>query len=473
MFHSLNQWVQKHNITLGLVLSTPFLILFVANLLELQNAKYLWTDEAFEIFGTCQQDWKSLVIDGAAGQCSPQPLYYIFQKLSLSWQTIQPSLSLIQFRLVNLFACLGLIGVFVWQSLSMQSWVGFLAVSVLSHQWIWSHYSAENRPYSLWLFFFALLVVVMSRLVDRQCMSLWERLLILGTSLGIATVAAPGMIQFALGAFVVGIQNKNLQIRKWLIGSSVAGIAIGLFYFGGQCGDYQSSSFNLLQTRDLSLVAGVIRLGFPKGEWLNLFFFVGIGALFWSYKNSKIIPTKNLRTLGWICMTQMALTFPLGIAVALKNFHFVQRVFIYNIVCWAGLVAIGLIVTLTRIPLPWKSAAKLLVLIVILITGILDQGNRVTQAIEKSVHSIAPLSKVADCTDLKATIQIWLPKNALDTDKGNAPAILSKAFQSCPRPLPEGMMDLFIFPDKISTGEDKGNFLRLQLPNGQSEFSLN
>ena len=341
---------------------------------KLAERKFFWTDEGFAQSTTCSQTYTDLFLHGGQGQCSPAPLYYVVQKLAIGALGADKSV-LIKFRVLSLFSAAACIGLLLFV---LSRYLGYAAAVfacfLLISQPIFHQFAAEDRPYMLWTALFTALIFASVVLVNngRKPRKI-EWLLLAFLSLGLSAVSGAGMLQVSGILFVLlispSIRNWKLGVREALTLRSTLrpayliaflSISIGLFYSNSSCG-WWSGGNNLLETRDPQLVLNVLMLFFPKGSlatvFINLVVVLGMVSTFAYLMVPKLVDRrgKSLSVLlGLQVGIQLVVAIVIGVLVALKGYFFIQRVFIFLIICRSIFGALGLYVLvewlLDRIP---------------------------------------------------------------------------------------------------------------------------
>jgi len=353
------------NIFVGCTLGLCILFLCIH---EAEN-KYFWTDEGHEITDIYQKPFLD-IIQGKIDQPNKNPIYYLLQRAVVGNEMRFNADILVEYRtisLVSAFILVLLLYFFISKHLGM-FW-GILSVVALASQRLFYQYSAESRHYSLWLLFFLILLVA----TTNMCMSSWDNIkrkqkfFYILSLLGITLVISMGVIQalvsilLCLGFWtVIHSRPKNIKFfTHFALPLGLLCVGIELFY-GLQGVDAntdhiintQFDLFHTLRQGDLRLLKMPGRLLLPKPtrdaflgvHLLNLLVIFGVGACGFYWKKGRDLKDKDLfvYTLNAITVVQAVLsTILIGSVIGILQYWFVQRIFLYLIVCHAVLAVTG------------------------------------------------------------------------------------------------------------------------------------
>jgi len=233
--------------------------------------KLLWFDEGNEILNSCSESYSYMLIRGASAQCSPAPLYYILQKFVVSYVPLYGKNILYLFRAVSIVsACLSLAVLFFGLTKHVGVGWGLFALFLLNNQGIFHQFGAENRPYMLWIFVFSATLIIVSSLVHIP----WNQVTIASKinlaflALALTLVAGGGMVQTVgfLATFLVW--EESLNVRQWIKHPSfkplflvtAVSCAVGIYYAVQGCLHHDALKWDLLRTKDWTLVGSVMSL---------------------------------------------------------------------------------------------------------------------------------------------------------------------------------------------------------------------
>ncbi|MCK5013438.1 MAG: hypothetical protein KAS66_06435 [Candidatus Omnitrophica bacterium] len=294
----------------------------------------------------------------------------MLQKLSLSKiGSFDPHI-LIHARVVSIAAalliCLMLF-VFIRARLGLLFAV-FIVVSVTS-QYLFYQFAAENRPYMLWMLLFTLLVIATIRmcLQSFEKSSFKDKAFFCISILAVTLVISFGVIQSTVALltclfcwYFVHDRPKGLkQLINFASPIFLLCILIQGYYTlqGVQAFDssLMGSQFDVIsqiKKGDMSLLKMPPRLLLPKpgrdayfGAYIsNLFVLLGIGVPFLQWNNRKKLGDKDffIFVLSAVTLIQVAaVTFIIAFLVVYLRYYFVQRIFLYLIICHAFLAATG------------------------------------------------------------------------------------------------------------------------------------
>ncbi|MCK5081334.1 MAG: hypothetical protein KAR31_00375 [Candidatus Omnitrophica bacterium] len=244
----------------------------------------------------------------------------------------------------------------------------FIVVSVAS-QYLFYQFAAENRPYMLWMFLFTLLVIATLKmcLQSFEKSSLADRVFFCISIFAVTLVISFGVIQSIMALltclfcwYFVHDRPKGLKplfhfvIPIFLLCIFIQGYYTlqGVLAFHSNVMGSPYDVISQIKKGDMSLLKMPLRLLLPKpgrdaylGAYLsNLFVFLGIGIPFLQWNNRKKLGDKDffVFVLSAVTLIQVAaVTFIIAFLVVYLRYYFVQRIFLYLIVCHAFLAATG------------------------------------------------------------------------------------------------------------------------------------
>lgn len=324
---------------------------------SLAQVKPFWLDEAIEIKSLQEVTYGSIVRSGAPRQCSPHPFYYLLQKPIIDFTPVLDASILNKFRWIALAASTGTLLIFcffIFQTLGQPfghtygiSWA-LLGLAMVINQPIFKRFSAENRPYMLWVFLFTTLLVL-GPLISGQRQGLesrnrkflyWLFLLCLPV---ITTTAAPGFIQGAIfSLYCLLFIDRKKRFLKHLTFFLIPSLAIFAYYAQFSCSGLDNAH-GWHEIRD------VLLLLFPSGSLnvpLNLLVVIGILSPLFIWlavtRNKTVTQVeKSSAQISLAVLFQLVATGFIGIAVAINGYYFIQRMFIYLVICRALLIVCG------------------------------------------------------------------------------------------------------------------------------------
>jgi len=348
-------------IRFGLQIILSLLIFSIVMLQGTRRAekKYFWTDEGLEIMETCAQPVLKMFSNGADQQCSPSPFYYPIQKAVIGTISSFDESILVKYRALSItsMSLVALLFSF-WAFGAAGFGMGLVATVSLFNQEAFTHYSAENRPYALWtLLFLIWLILVFRRARDNagkvtnfEATSIWI------VALALTLIAGSGMLQVGAGIVSIFIcwylhdpkflSTRRKEVAKLSGLGALCGI-IGLYYGARSCTFTDGGPYDLLNTRDIRLIKGVVSLLFyPHGLMHQIeavLVVLGLTALPLVMIMPKLrskIADKTMR-LSIVLYSQLFITLVIAAAVAVKHYHFSYRIFIHLIICHAFALVLG------------------------------------------------------------------------------------------------------------------------------------
>jgi hypothetical protein len=343
------------------VLGAATTVLLTPPLADVARAKPFWLDEGFEIAEACRHSYLSLLIKGAPGQCSPSPLYYLAQRLSVrSLDRFDEGIA-VTYRRVSLIAA----GLLLFATtLALHSRLGapwaLAAAATLASQPAFARYAAESRPYMSWLLLFALTVIAAAQAGSRP----WRetrrggRAALAVSAVALSLVALPGALQAALACLLCGLAwrrraedpGESRAALRWSLLLAAACVAAGL-YFGARspCREYDAGPLAFHWPDRTGRAGPVLALLWGDGiagQIGNALLALGLVAAL-RPAAPRGLAAERARHEGfasWLARgvaAQLALTVLLAVQVALVGYYFLDRVFLHLVVCRALLVAAG------------------------------------------------------------------------------------------------------------------------------------
>jgi hypothetical protein len=383
---------------------------------DLAARKSFNEDEAFQHVVTCPESYSSILIHGGKSQCSPPPLYYLLQKTYLKMVPKDERVP-VTFRGLSLASGVATAGLLFWV---VSHYLGFVpalfSALLLQSQPIFHQFSEESRPYAFWsLLFLGWLIALRTHRRASQ----------FGLALGLTGVSAAGMLQAVGGwageAVARFFERRELEaawkfFRPYVL-PVILLLAVGVYYAWGGCPPVDSE-WNLLQTRSPDLVLFVWRLLFPSGPLYYTGVLNAVVAFGLVLSVYRVLKRTHLSgsweySLGFQLFIQILIAGVAGVAVAVKGYFFVPRMFIYLVVVRALLGAIGLHAILSRI----RSKTFLRVLLPGVAAGLIGLTVAKTAMMRNFLRQNNELEtpfRVAEgivpCGELLSAREVWMRK---------------------------------------------------------------
>lgn len=338
--------------------------------------KLFWNDEGYDVFTLCQDSAMKILAGKTGitektylGEANKSPLYYLLERISILRSDTFNRDILVQYRLVSIISGVVLAVIFylfINRALGL-FWSLFFTISLISQHFFYI-YAAEARPYMLWMLTFACLLIT----TTKVCLHSWEvatfkeKCLFAAACILNSLVTSMGMIQSSLAILLCGIMWCFIRTRfgnlkaaaRFLLPLFCACYLFALFY--GSQGVHpnektsRDSSYDVLWTikqGDYNLLKMPVRLLFPKegrdaypfAKVANGLTFIGLltPLIFWGRRKELNKNEEFVFIFSTVTLVQVLSTIPIGTAIAVFHYWFVQRIFIYLIVCHAVLALIG------------------------------------------------------------------------------------------------------------------------------------
>jgi len=343
-------YIMKSKILLS-VFGIFFILLIVYQVTEISKHKPFWQDEDNAQVVSCAPSYWAILTKGAINQCSPAPLYYLLQKFNVNQIKVFNENILARYRLISIISCFFILLVFYFVFFKEVGAIwAFLILPPLILEPLFFQFSAEDRPYMLWISLFTFVVVIAARLSSRPeyFQSHFYKFSIIFFSLALLLTASPGLFQAGIASIICiyFLWREQKKIVHLFVPLGILFCIVGVYYSLNTCKEHDAGPYDLLLTGNYHLIIGVIRLLIPKGpeNWiLNIFFLVGFISPYLVWKNKLILDSKNSFAyhLSLHVIFQISLTLLLAVMIVINHYFFIQRVFLYLLPCRALLVGTG------------------------------------------------------------------------------------------------------------------------------------
>ena len=416
--------------------------MFGPPLADIARVKPFWLDEGFEIAEACRHSYLSLLVHGAPGQCSPSPLYYLAQRLSVrSVKRFDEGIA-VSYRRVSLVAA-GLLLFVATLALQIRlgaPW-GLVAAATLAGQPLFAHYAAENRPYMSWLLLFSLTVLVGAEAASRPWRDVGRawRMALAASAVSLALVALAGALQAGLACALCGLSwRRTAEDRRdtraalaWSLLLAAGCLVLGL-YFGARspCRTYDAGHLALRFPDQADLLRPVLSLIWDDGvagNVGNVLLLLGLLPAFRLRPQSASRAGDGARRTqfaSWLAAgvgAQVGFTLILAAQLFQSGYYFVPRVFFHLAVCRALLVALGgwsLMGWLSeRTPVPGRTALQTVAL-GLAVLAVASAFSLETQ--EREERRLAwPAADNGPCAIASGTLVVDVPAGTTDWALGS------------------------------------------------------
>ncbi|HEY2943474.1 MAG TPA: hypothetical protein VGN09_13660 [Vicinamibacteria bacterium] len=418
------------------VLAAATTALLTPPLADVARVKPFWLDEGFEIAEACRHSYLSLVVRGAPGQCSPSPLYYLAQRLSVrSLERFDERIA-VSYRRVSLVAAglLLFMTTLVLQTRLGAAWA-LVAAATLASQPLFVHYAAENRPYLSWLLLFALTVLAAAEAASRPWREVGRarRMALAVAAIALALVALPGALQAGLASALCGLSWRRASADRrearaalaWSLLLAAGCTALGL-YFGARspCRAYDAGHLALRFPDRAGLVRPILSLIWSDGvagHVGNVLLLLGLVPAFRlgpDLASRAGDAARRTQFAAWLSRgvgAQVVLTVLLAVQVFQLGYYFIPRVFLHLAVCRALLVALGgwsLMRWLTgRGPAPARTALQTLA-VGLAVLAVASSFSLERQDVEE--RRLAWAAGTAPCVFAPGTLVVDVPAGMTD-----------------------------------------------------------
>lgn len=336
--------------------------------LEVAAHQYFWKDEMLEISTLCQRSWSD-ILTGNIREAGKAPFYYLLQRAVVQNTHVFDSRILIFYRTISILAAASLVIAlyfFIRRRLG-KAWAVAAVISLVSQNIFYS-FAAQNRPYMLWMLIFFLLVMMTTLLCQKKYddVSRKEKWFFALTCLAMTSLIAMGIVQIAVAMisclfcwYFLHPPSKNLKNAVGFVLSIFLVCAAISAYYGFKGVDAFDSRvmqskydlIHMMKQGDASLLKMPLRILIPKvprdafigAHLTNILVLIGIFVLFvyWKKQSRLTQQERFVFIFGLTVFAQVLATIPIVVLIAFLHYWFVQRIFLYLMVCQALLAVVG------------------------------------------------------------------------------------------------------------------------------------
>lgn len=316
--------------------------------------KLFWFDEGFDALHVCKASVSQMIAKGAPAQCSPAPLFHVFQKFLLTHLVnghLDSSLFW-KYRAVSLLSSLAVLLAFLKYFSKFGFEYVFFSLAVLNSRSIFHFYAAESRAYMLWLALLASSFFWIAGRAEKPLSKESRGALLFGAilQLGLTLTATPGFVQVLMADFLLLTHQlkkkagdlKNIRaLALFLVPVTSLCLGAGIYYALKSCSDAAlMSKYDLLYSKDRTLFMSALRLIWPEGGGFsslsNFLFLLG------SFESLRV--KKNREEIffaGRLFLGLVPIALIMGALVVVKHYFFVPRLFLYLVLSHAVLATVG------------------------------------------------------------------------------------------------------------------------------------
>lgn len=327
-----------------------YFVLFVtvtALFLLAASQRPFWIDENVGFEGL-DASFLKILLEGVRGQCSRSPLFYLFNKaLFPAGDPPDTTYFRVLLRAPTAVSAAFLLCLVVntWKKFPL---VGLLTAAYLFQEALFINHATEARPYILWLLMSYVFTVWFVRDFFEANPSNKHYLRFAALCIGLTLLATGSLFMIcALLAWYLFFQRKNFLKMACYLAPSIA----ICFYYATMltCENHASGSgivYNVIFTvknHDYTLIKAIIKLLIAPKDLPEVPINLGYAALayLW-YRNPSEYRKEGKKILSLVFIFTLA-AIVTGIAVALKNYYFVSRLFIFILA--ARILIIGIVFT--------------------------------------------------------------------------------------------------------------------------------
>ena len=444
--------LNKLSILLAPVLMALVLVLAV----HTAQHKLFWADEGYDICTLSGYSSSTLLL-GQTVQPNNNPLYSLLQKAAITFSPHSTDDILISFRLVSIMsACLIVVSLYYFALGKFGIFGAVLGVLTLINQGLFFQFAAESRHYMLWLLCFTWLVIATTSVCSQryQEVTLKKKITFflaclantLVISMGAIQVLAAGCTCLLCWVFIYPNKDKSASALKFSL--LVMMLCLGLeVYYASQhpslYSTYAGSPWDIIanaQKGDYSLLKMPLRLLFPKpmGEAYlgivvsNIFALAGLCVpfLYWKKKKELTKTESVVLALSIATLLQILATIVIAAIIIYTRFYFVQRVFLYLIICDCFLTLIGVFVVCQFVSQRFLSQKYLSILKVVLTVVLMALAFR-WQAENYQAEVKAEVNCEFTGNRLGEDLQTMLNTNNVSCARLNLVVEVSKRIKQC------------------------------------------
>jgi hypothetical protein len=329
------------------------------------STRVFWDDERYgmSLLGT---PVSRMLLHGMEGQCSPAPGFYL---LSEAWFSVFPkgTESHVIARVPSAIAGALFLG-WILRTWLLSPWIAFFTAFSLFRDEIFIGHVTEIRPFPVWLLLTAAIWLPFWNVVERReaRRDYW----LLGFFALLLTVTATGSLFFLAGMGLYVLLFRRHATWKLAVALAPA-VLIGAYYASlSSCVDHAHdgpfSFFTMLRTGDFTLLKQITKMVFSPKAWADIPVNLCIAFAAWTFareRDSHGVQRRALAAGALVFGTASVLT---TIAIAMRNYFFIPRMFFFLLAFRAVLVASVLEVAVAeisrRLGSRWSIAGKAFVL---------------------------------------------------------------------------------------------------------------
>jgi hypothetical protein len=289
-----------------------------------------WNDEEIQFVDTFTYSVWDMLKNGANGQCSPPPLYYIFMKAWMKVSALSP-LSvdpLVSMRLPSAISASVFFGALAW----FWGSAGLVAAGLIFHDSILPLHATEARPYAIWVFlsFFFLLAYPRRDGAGKRGLAIFA---LLGALLGMLTSGSVFLLIAVLGWTLLFRRRQWKRISLALLPGFLV-VAYYLVFAQTVCTNFSGtegmhSLMASLRRGDYSLVKATLGLFISKSPLAFPVYLSAVASAIYFWRKREAWSPENRDQLAFVAAVTSLAFFGAAAAVIYQNYYFVPRVFIF------------------------------------------------------------------------------------------------------------------------------------------------